>query len=87
MTAELDAGEVLTGTPALTVVGDGLTADSPAVNSTELTINDVVVPIGRAVRFRVSAGVPSVEYGIKIRCDSDASQDIISAILLQVIAD
>lgn len=88
---KLDSGELLTGTPTITDVSGnspGLTISNQAINTTELTINKVVTPIGEAIQFNVTGGAVG-KYTIRISCGTDAtpSQTLYGSIVLNVVAD
>lgn len=90
---KLDSGELLTGTPVITDCGapspEVLTFSNEAVNTAELTINGVTVPIGEAVQFKVIGGVANAKYTIKAQCGTDATpaQTLIGSVELRVKAD
>lgn len=70
----LDTGELLTGTPTLSVSPAGLTTASPAVNGTTLTLDDESYVAGQAVTFVISSGTAGVVYEISITVSTDATQ-------------
>ena len=82
MSASLDDGELLTGTPSIQC-SDDITVTDPQVNSSALTINDATVEAGRAVQFKVSCTVPE-DYRLEIVCNTDAGQTVEGAIRLLV---
>lgn len=90
---KLDSGELLTGTPTVTEVNasspQALTIANIAINTTELTINDISTAIGEAVQFSVSGGIAGTVYTIKIVCSTDATpaQTLYGTITLRVRAD
>ena len=86
---KLDSGELLTGSPTVTVVGGGLTVASEQVNTVALTIDGVSVGIGQAVQFSVSGGTAGTTYTVRIECGTDASpaQTLIVNICLAVVVD
>ena len=71
---KLDAGENLTGTPTLALVGvgSGLTFSNIAVSTAQLTVNGVDVPAGRAVQFRVTAQAAG-SYTVRVTAASTAT--------------
>ena len=75
---KLDVGELLTGTP--TVIDNAapspqvLTIGNVAVNTAELTINDVTVPIGEAVQWSASGFVSGSDYKFKVTAATDSTQ-------------
>lgn len=80
MVGMLDAGETITGTP--TVTGpDGVTISNIAVNAAELLLDDadgsqIVVPIGKAVQFRITGITADVIHTIQITAVTTASQTL-----------
>ena len=87
---KLDSGELLTGTPIVTeLTTPDLTFTNIAVSSTILTIDGLSVPAGEAVQFKVSGGVESTNYIIKISCGTDSIpvQTLNGRITLYVEAD
>lgn len=89
---KLDSGELLTGTPTVVVASpsvspEDLILSSKIVNTSELAINGVTVPIGEAVQFHVTGGsVANSPYTIRIMCSTDAtpSQNLIGNIILHI---
>ncbi len=88
---KLDSGESLTGTP---IVAEQTTSDltitNEAFNTAILTINDVSVPIGRAIQFKVTGGsVVNSPYTITANCSTDATpaQKKYGTITLTVVVD
>jgi len=88
---KLDSGELLTGTPIITeVTTSDLTLTSKAVNTAELTINDLTVAIGEAVQCLVTGGLAATRnYVIQVQCgtDSTPAQTVRALIKLTVLAD
>lgn len=92
---KLDSGELLTGTPVLSVIDpsvspEDITLSNPIVNTAILTINGVSVPIGEAVQFKVTGGtVANTPYTLGINCGTDATpaQTLYGRVILEVIAD
>lgn len=74
---ELDAGELLTGTPTITEdTTSDLVISNKSVSIEELKINGLSVPIGEAVQFTVSGFVSAnFPYTIDISCDTDSSPE------------
>lgn len=88
MSALLDSGEALSGTPTVVeLVTSDLTLGSKVVTSGAVTINGVSVPAGEAVQFTVEGGTADEEYSIRITCGTDASQTVIARVRLDVVAD
>ena len=77
----LDDSELLTGTPDvvevtttdLTIVNFTPTANKGTVSTAALTINNVSVPIGEAVQFKVTGQKDGTTYTIKITAGTDAT--------------
>jgi hypothetical protein len=69
---KLRQGEVLTGTPTLTV--STLTAASPAVSTAALVILGESVEPGKAVTFTASGGTADADYSILVSCGTSQSQ-------------
>ena len=70
----LDTGESLTGTPTVTEqVTSALTIDNVALSTATMTINNVSVASGKAVRMRVAGGVANVNYDIQCLVNTDAT--------------
>ncbi len=86
---KLDDGELLTGTPTVTVSPTGPTIASESVSAEALTINGESVAAGAAVQFRVSGGTAGVTYTITVSCATDASpaQTLRGKVTLEVVAD
>lgn len=71
---QLDAGELLTGTPTVTeVTTTDLTLANKVVNTAVLTIKGESVAIGQAVQFSVTGGTASTTYDIKIAVSTDST--------------
>lgn len=68
----LRQGELLTGTPTITVSGP--TTSSPAVNTGPLVINGQNVEAGKAVTFTITGGVDGTDYTVKVACGTSASR-------------
>jgi hypothetical protein len=85
---KLDAGEVLSGTPTVTVSGtSGLVLSAKTVNSVALTINDLAVPIGGAVQFTATATAATAgEWPIDITCTTTAGQTVFGRVRVLVVA-
>lgn len=87
---QLDAGEVLTGTPTVTeVTTSDLTLSNKIINTAELTINDRTVAIGKAVQCKVTGGTAYRTYKIKISVgtNSTPAQTLIAIIELRIEAE
>lgn len=71
----LDAGELLTGTPAITEdTTSDLTISNKAISTAQLTINGVSVAIAEAVQCKVSGFVSAnYPYTLNISVSTDAS--------------
>lgn len=52
----LDDAELLTGTPTITSTPSGLTFAQVKVNTVEVEVNELQVPVGKAIQFSVSGG-------------------------------
>ena len=87
----LDPGELLTGTPTvLEVTTSDLTLGSKVVNTTAITVNDVLNIVGQVVRFTaapISTALGS--YVVTITCGTNATppQTRKANIKLTVVAD
>jgi hypothetical protein len=75
MTAFLDEGETLDGTPTITEP-DGIETASAAVSTQALKINDTYVEAGKAITFTVSGGTKGEEYRILVSCDTSGGQTV-----------
>lgn len=65
-TPDVDA-EGVYNTPGDAVTGTILTASSPSVPTTDLTLTDgKTIPAGLAIVFRLSAGVPGTSYAVEV---------------------
>lgn len=82
MRSKLRQGELLTGTPTITVTGP--TASSPAVSTSPLLINGDTVEAGKAVTFTVSGGSANTTYSIHVSCGTSASQTVETYLSLTV---
>ena len=69
----LEDGELLTGTPTLTVSPAGLTADTPALTTGDVDISGRSVAAARAVSVRISGGTEGVSYIVTVTAASDGS--------------
>ena len=72
---ELDAGELLTGTPTATeVTSSDLTITNVAVNTATLEVSkDLLVIAGQAVQYKVIGHLAGKEYKVKITATTDAT--------------
>ena len=73
---ELDEGEVITGTPTVSVSPSGPTLSAAAATTTVRKINGVTVEAGRAVTFTASGGSDGVDYVITVTAATSGSQTI-----------
>ncbi|MCP4304717.1 MAG: hypothetical protein GY788_07540 [bacterium] len=70
----LDTDELLIGTPTVEeVTTSDLTIDNVAVSTDFLDINGEAVPVGKAVRFRVSGGTAGTRYTLKVTPDTNSA--------------
>lgn len=69
---KLDAGELLTGTPTVTVSPTGPTISNIKVSTADLTISDKRVATGRAVQFFVT-GLAEKAYTFTVTALSNSS--------------
>jgi hypothetical protein len=77
----LDAGETLVGTPTVTDESGQLAISQEQVNTTEVVINELKVPIGRAVLFMVERGAaPDGNYELDLLVTTSAGQTIPGAV-------
>lgn len=81
---QLDDGELLTGTPTVTVAPSGPTITLEATNSVGKTINNRKVPPRKAVTFSVSGGTNGTDYTFTVQCGTTASQTLIGYTKLRV---
>lgn len=89
---KLDGGELLTGTPTVTVTAfpsgdagdDEPEFDNEVVSSDELTINGETVAAGEAVQFTVEGGVAGSRYWMVVQVDTDAGQTLVARQRLNV---
>ena len=83
---KLEPGEVLTGSPQVTPVGD-IVVGQIWINPQALVINGEHVPAGMAVQFSISAGTPGQLQDIWLLADTSATpaQTIAGRIQLRVI--
>jgi hypothetical protein len=76
MSLLVQEGEILTGTPTITV--SGMTASSPLVSTTQLLFgeppNQYTVDAGKAVTFTLTGGTDGTDYSIKVSCGTSASR-------------
>lgn len=82
LSALLDAGELLSGIPAIQC-SDDLTIANPQVNGGAVEINGALVAMGMAVQFQVSSQVAG-SYRVEILCGTDAGQTVEAEIRLTV---
>lgn len=84
---KLDNGELLTGTPSVSILPTGPTIANESVNSAALTINGQSVAIGQAAQFKISGGTAGTKYTITVKCDTDstpAQEDLEATLILWV---
>ena len=82
MSALLDDGEVLVGTPDVQCAAD-LVIDNAQINAATIDVNGSVVAVGMAVQFRASSHV-AARYDVEIVCNTDAGQVIEGCVVLHV---
>ena len=84
---QLSSGELLTGTPTVTVSPSGPTISNVQRNSTAQTINDESVPVDQAVLFTIAGGTAGVEYTFTATCSTDStpSQTLVGDTVLYVV--
>ena len=82
MSALLDSGELLTGTPTIQT-DSSIDISNAQVNTGVVTINGASVAAGNAVQFTANASSAGI-YRIEILCDTDAGQTIEGFLKLQV---
>lgn len=70
---KLNEGELLTGTPTLSVTPSGMAVTAAAVNTVALTIQQRTVAIGQAVQFAVSSGTVDDSYVVAISAVTNAT--------------
>lgn len=70
---KLDSGELLTGTPTVTISPSGPTISNESVNAAALTINGETVAIGQAVQFKITGVTAGVTYNITTVCSTDST--------------
>jgi hypothetical protein len=90
MRGKLDSGESLTGTPTiLEEETTDLSFSNSAVNTAIIRINGRNVGIGQAVQFRVSGGVETTQYSIRVTVSTDSTpaQTLVENLSLNVIED
>ncbi len=81
--------EVLIGTPTVVASPVGLTITNAQVNTEEVTINGLSVPIGKAVLFTVTGGTSCTDYLLTATCgtNSTPAQTVIGKVRLQVYSE
>lgn len=87
---KLDSGELLTGTPTIVEVTTAdLTLSNKVVNTAAIIVNNLAVPIGQAVQFKVTGGVAGTAYTLRITVTTTATpaQTLIENLQLKVIAN
>ena len=85
---KLEVDELLIGTPTVEeITTSDLSLSNEAVSSSELTIEDDLVPVGQAVQFKVTGGVAGKRYKIRVTVNTNANpaQTLIENIKLRVI--
>jgi hypothetical protein len=82
MRGVLRHGEILTGSPTVTVSGP--TASSAAVTTAVQLINGESVEPGKAITFTISGGSDGSDYIILVSCATSASQTVNSYVILKV---
>jgi len=70
---KLDTGELLTGTPTVTISPSGPTISNEAVNTAALTIAGETVAIGQAVQFKITGVTAGTTYTITTKCGTDST--------------
>jgi hypothetical protein len=84
----LDTDEALTGTPTVTIGAGGGTLANKIVSAEALTIDDQLVPAGKAVQFNIDTdGATAGEYTITVSCATDAvpAQEPMGELLLTLV--
>lgn len=90
LTGQLDAGELLTGTPTVTqlsktVAGaDDITATGVTVNAAADEANGRTVAIGEGVQLLLPGGTAGCTYTFAVRCTTDAGRPLEGRITLTV---
>jgi hypothetical protein len=84
----LDSGELLTGTPTVTIDPSGPTLSNKRVNTGTIVVDGRSVVAGRGVQFSVAGGTDGERYEITVTCGTDASpsQTVIATLTLDVAA-
>jgi hypothetical protein len=81
----LAAGEVLNGTPGISVTPSGPTVSGAAVNSQPFTNDDgATVAAGAGVQFRAAGGVSPTDYTLTVTCGTTAGNTRTVVCTLQV---
>lgn len=83
----LDSGELLTGTPTVSIAGASPpTASDEAVNAVALTILGKAVAVGQAVQFKLIEGAAGTTYTITVTATSDSTpaQTLVATLTLTV---
>lgn len=73
----LDDGELLTGTPVVTIGPTGPTLSDKRVNTSAVTISDQLVPVGQAVLFKITDVAADTEYTMTVTVSTNAGQSLI----------
>ena len=84
---KLDSGELLSGTPTVTVSPTGPTISNVGRNTTALTIDGESHAINQAVTYTITGGTAGVEYTYTVTCATDATpaQTLIGKCVVYVI--
>jgi hypothetical protein len=84
MSGHLDDGEILTGTPTVSVSPSGPTLGSCTINSGPQMVNGQKCPAGTVVKFTASGGTAGVDYAILVSSSTSGSQTVQGYITLKV---
>ncbi len=82
---DLVDGELLTGTPTVTVTPSGLTISEEDVSSGALTVIRTVIPAGEVATFLVAGGEVGTQYTAMVEADTDDGQTLVGYVRIDVV--
>jgi hypothetical protein len=86
---ELEDGDLLTGTPTITVSPSGPTLSAAIVNTAskhiEIPDKEHWAKPGQAVQFSVAGGTAAVTYTISVQCNTEGGQNPLEVFVTLVV--
>lgn len=72
-TNELDAGDLLVGTPTVSVLPSGPTLSAAAINTAPMKVNERTCRAGSVVTFSISGGTDGQVYTVEVKPTTSGS--------------